>query len=110
MREYYTKTGVILTVIQGGGEGDGIPQGLLRSVDLPDELQGETISERVAAVKAKRPKVLTKGELNKMSRRIDEINTALELCGDHDTDVKENLENELEGIIRVLDDSAKKAK
>jgi len=31
-KQYVTKTGVVLTVIQGGGLGDGIPKGQLTLV------------------------------------------------------------------------------
>lgn len=42
LKEYQTKTGVALTLIQGGGQGDGIPRGVLRLVgagETSDDVQ-----------------------------------------------------------------------
>lgn len=56
-------------------------------------------------------KALTKGELRKISKRIDEIDSILELCDDtYDGDVIENLESELEYWCEVLESSEKLAR
>lgn len=36
-KQYKTKTGVILTVINGGGLGNGVPKGILVLVPQPSE-------------------------------------------------------------------------
>lgn len=46
--------------------------------------------------------LLTKGEVHAMSKRVDEINAALDLCGDNDDDIRANLDSELEMIERDL--------
>lgn len=52
---------------------------------------------------------MTKGELFKLDKRIDEINEALDLCTNYDDDVRENLEKELDEIENKLELSMKKA-
>lgn len=55
--------------------------------------------------KNKENRLLTKGELNSLSNRIDEINVILDLCSDcgRDDDILLNLENELDAIINQLE-------
>jgi hypothetical protein len=53
------------------------------------------------------PKELTKIELMYISRRVDEINEILDLCGDNDQDVIDNLDRELEHIEATLEDALK---
>lgn len=56
-------------------------------------------------------KRLTKGELNIYDKRITQIDEALELCDDNrDRDVMNNLENELNEIISLIQDSIKASK
>lgn len=58
----------------------------------------------------KQDEVLTKGALDKISKRVDEINEALDLCGDRDDDVRDVLDAELEVIEKYLEKSLEKAK
>ena len=51
----------------------------------------------------KQKRVLTKGELYAMEKRVDEIEKTIDLCGDDDLDVLLNLEKELEAIIERLE-------
>ena len=51
-------------------------------------------------------KVLTKRELNKLSKRVDEISNIIDLCDeDKDSDIIDNLCLELESIIATLEQS-----
>lgn len=46
---------------------------------------------------------MTKGELYLIEKRVDEIESIIELCDpDYDEDVLENLDKELDDIITVL--------
>ena len=54
--------------------------------------------------------LLTKGELDVISKRIDQIEAALDLCGDNDDDVRQNLDIELEMHERDLKRSFESAK
>ena len=51
-------------------------------------------------------KILTKGELDRIDRRIEEITVAIALCESpwHD-DVLDNLENELRQLVATVEDS-----
>lgn len=87
MRQYRTKTGIALQVIQGGGLGDGISRAKLLVLSPDDRL-------------------MTKGELNVLEQRISEIDAALDLCHpDRDADVIANLNAELVSIIDTLNKS-----
>lgn len=56
-------------------------------------------------------KRMTKGELHVISKRVDEINVAIELCDpDWDADVLDNLQDELTQIIGMLEASIGLAK
>lgn len=49
---------------------------------------------------------LTNEEVDAISQRVDEINEAVDLCdADHDADVLDNLERELEHLVQILEAS-----
>lgn len=51
---------------------------------------------------------LTKGELYKIEKRVDEIESTLEICHEiHDADVIENLLFELDEIVLMVENSLK---
>lgn len=51
---------------------------------------------------------LTKGELYKIEKRVDEIESTLEICHEvHDADVIENLLFELDEIVLIVENSLK---
>lgn len=51
-------------------------------------------------------KVLTKRELNKLNKRVDEISNIIDLCDDNkDSDIIDNLCLELESIVATLEQS-----
>lgn len=53
---------------------------------------------------------LTQPELNKINRRIDEINDLLDMCGTNDDDVADNLCFELDQLIERLEFSHRRAR
>lgn len=48
-------------------------------------------------------KILTKGELYLIDKRIDEIENIMSLCTDLDYDILDNLEKELDNICKYLE-------
>ncbi len=51
-------------------------------------------------------KILTKRELNKLNRCVDEISNIIDLCDDNkDSDIIDNLCLELESIVATLEQS-----
>ena len=66
--------------------------------------------ENVVHVDFQRRGILTKGDLYNLEKRVDEIQKALDLCGDNDQDVYDNLERELDHIVAVLKESLNNTK
>lgn len=56
-------------------------------------------------------KAMTKGELHKISKRIDELDLIMDMCDpDRDADVLDNCEAELDKIVKVLEKSERAAR
>lgn len=56
-------------------------------------------------------KVLTKGELHKIEKRVEELENIIELCDPgRDDDILANSESELDEIVNVLEKSYKAAR
>jgi hypothetical protein len=56
-------------------------------------------------------KILTKGDLHKISKRIDELDLIIDLCDpDHDDDVLANADAELGELVAILESSYSKAR
>lgn len=59
--------------------------------------------ENVVYVDFQRRGILTKGDLYNLEKRVDAINEALDLCGDNDQDIFDNLQRELDYIVNILE-------
>lgn len=54
---------------------------------------------------------MTKGEIHKIDKRVDEINSIIELCSNpNDYDVLETLQKELDSYIELLERDLKNEK
>lgn len=62
------------------------------------------VSKKTKEPKVKKSKVLTKGDIYELDKRVDEIDYLLDLCDPvWDEDVIESLTNELENIVKILE-------